>query len=134
MALINAFTDYFSPTGRHEAAGGDWREVRDPDAEYQRRIATPGWKFDEGDAEDLPRVVKMQPARDPFNPRKVHEQIPRLSVEISGLQNQIDELEREKADKIERRRELRLELIKEADRLGCFQEIEDKSPAGQDID
>lgn len=127
MSFLRAVSDFVTPPTRNETrpSGPDWRQAADGadieeiasgDAEYVRRINERG---------HLDNVTPLAP-EPRFNPRKVNDEIRRLSVEISGQQNQIDELTRERDEKIERRRRLRRAWIKEAEILGCF---DDDMPA-----
>ena len=91
MILINTLTDYFQPTGKHEAAGGDWREVPDPDAEYQRRISEGGWKLDGPQNVVVP--IKPLPR---YSVQENSDEIERLNYRIASIDGQIAILKEER--------------------------------------
>lgn len=98
MAFMSSLADYFQPTARHEPAGGDWRDVPNPDAEYQRRISEGGWKLDGQQNVVVP--IKPIPK---YSPQENSDEIERLNYLLASIKGQIAKLEDEqKTLRIER--------------------------------
>lgn len=104
-------------TGR----GADWKAAlteQERDELYQRRIQDNGWHLD-----DDPKIARLEPARSPFNARKVHDAIRAVRARRATRKIQMDDLLREDADDVNELRGLCAEWARETDELRVYDMI-----------